>query len=84
MTPLNSMPDLFFEALAEKVAQRLQYITGVRQRLFDLDRAAEYLGLSPEALRQKTHAGEVPQVGIDSRLRYDVHDLDKYIESHKH
>jgi Helix-turn-helix domain len=50
------------------------------QRLMDIEAAAQYLGLTPAALRSKTACGEVPVVKIDSKLRFDRRDLDRFID----
>jgi hypothetical protein len=71
--------DQFFQALADAVALRLERIVGCSQRLLDVDRAAEYLGMTAAALRHKAGV-EIPVVKIDSKLRFDRRDLDRYID----
>jgi hypothetical protein len=76
---MNSTGDQFFAALADAVASRLEHIVGCTQRLFDVEQAAVYLGLTPAAVRHKAGV-EVPVVKIDSKLRFDRRDLARYID----
>ena len=50
------------------------------QRLHTLERAAEYPGLTPEALKTKHAQGLIRAVRIDKRLRFDIRDLHELIE----
>lgn len=73
--------DAFVEAIAEAVALKLEKMAGCAQRLMDVEQAAQYLGMTPAALRHKNACGEGPTaVKIDSKLRYDRRDLDRYID----
>jgi len=73
--------DAFVEAIAEAVALKLEKMAGCTQRLMDVEQAAQYLGMTPAALRHKNACGEgPPAVKIDSKLRYDRRDLDRYID----
>lgn len=72
----------FLDQLADALAQRLRDRAPER-RLFNLEAAAEYLGMTPEALRAKVAQGKVPCVRLDRLLRFDRHDLDRVIESSK-
>lgn len=67
------------DAIADAVAARLEQFVGMRQRLFDIDQAAEYLGMTPVALRHKAGT-EIPTVTIDAKLRFDLRDLNRYID----
>jgi hypothetical protein len=82
-TPNVSVSELFFDSLAAQMVERLLYLQTIRQRVLNLDEAAGYLGLSPEALRQKVLAGEVPTVDLDRRLRFDIRELDALIANKK-
>jgi excisionase family DNA binding protein len=53
------------------------------RRVLQIDQAAEYLGCSPNKLRDLEAAGRIRRVEIDSRLRFDIRDLDKFIEGAK-
>lgn len=41
--------------------------------------AAEYLGLSTEALYTRTRRGEIPHIRMGRRLRWDMQDLDLWM-----
>jgi hypothetical protein len=72
----------FLDQLAEALAQRLKD-RPPEQRLFNLEAAAAYMGMTPEALRAKVAEGKVRAVRIDRVLRFDRHDLDRLIDSAK-
>lgn len=56
----------------------------LRPRLLSTEDAAEYLAVSPWQLRQLAHAGDLPFIRSGARSwRFDVHDLDAYIERQK-
>ena len=77
----GSAGDALVDAIADAVALRLENMAGCTQRLMEIDQAAEYLGMTPAALRHKNSCGEgPPSVKIDSKLRYDRRDLDRYID----
>lgn len=71
--------DSFINAIAEAVALRLEHMAGARQRLLDIHAAAEYLGMTEEALRIKAGV-DIPCVRIDAKLRFDRRELDRYID----
>jgi hypothetical protein len=77
-----SAGDAMIEAIAEAVAGKLQRMAITSQRLMDIDEAAKYLGMTPHALRHKA-AVDIPCVRIDTKLRFDRRDLDKYIDCAK-
>jgi len=74
--------DAMIEAIAEAVAVKLSRISTMSQRLMDVEEAAKYLGMTPHALRHKA-AVDIPCVRIDTKLRFDRHDLDRYIDRAK-
>ena len=81
--PFESCPgDLFFDLLAEAVARRIEQLLNNLPRLLDIEDAARYLGLTVHALRHKAGV-EIPVVRIDSKLRFDRRDLDRYIDQAK-
>ena len=77
-----SAGDTMIEAIAEAVALKLERIAMTSQRLMDVEEAAKYLGLTSHALRHKA-AVKIPCVRIDSKLRFDRRDLDRYIDCAK-
>lgn len=74
--------DAMIEAIAEAVAVKLSRMATMSQRLMDVEEAAKYLGMTPHALRHKA-AVEIPCVRIDTKLRFDRRDLDRYIDRAK-
>lgn len=75
--------DFFVDRIAEAVAARLQQMHGRRKRLFNLDEAAEYLGISEDALRDLVNQGRLRSVRPTRKVQFDVHDLDQFIEDLK-
>lgn len=72
----------FLAALAKAVVVELDgHRTG--PRLKSLREAAEYLAMSEESLREKVSARMIPSVRGDRHIRFDVKDLDAWIEKHK-
>jgi hypothetical protein len=55
----------------------------VRQRLFDLKMAAEYLGRPPYSVRTLIWGGTLPYIQDGRKIYLDVYDLDSYIERSK-
>ena len=71
------------DTIAEAVVSRLKDSAVLTPRLLTLSQAAIYLGLTADALKAKVHMGRIPTVGIDRKLRFDRHDLDRIIEDSK-
>ena len=76
---MNSAGDLLITSIADAVATRLELMAGCTRRLLDLDAAAMYLGMTTAALRHKAGI-DIPVVKIDSKLRFDRRDLDRFID----
>ena len=56
------------------------------RRLLRTKEAAQYLGMSPSSLRRMVERGEMPYISAGdhtSAWRFDLRDLDAWIESHK-
>ena len=71
------------DTIADAVADRLRDTVIVAPRLFTLEQAAIYLGLTKDALKAKVHLGMIPTVDLDKKLRFDRQDLDRIIEQNK-
>lgn len=72
--------------LAREIAMELAPLLRERQpakRVFTTAEAAEYLGMSPEKVRQLAANGELRAVRIDSVLRFDRKDIDLLVETNK-
>jgi hypothetical protein len=74
--------DVMIEAIAEAVAVKLSRMATTSQRLMDGEEAAKYLGMAPHALRHKAGV-DIPCVRIDTKLRFDRRDLDRYLDRSK-
>jgi excisionase family DNA binding protein len=75
--------DGFVEAIADAVADRLQHIQYRTKRLFSLEEAAEYLGLSEDAVRDLVNQGKLKPVRPTRKLQFDICDLDEFIKGLK-
>lgn len=75
------MPDQFVDTLADAIADRLTKIHGRRKRLYDLDEAAVYLGLSEDAVRDLVSQGKLKAVRPTRKLQFDVLELDRLVDS---
>jgi excisionase family DNA binding protein len=53
------------------------------QRLLPIRAAAEYLGVSRATIARLVYRGELPIVKVAGSTRYDVEDLDGYIETNR-
>lgn len=54
-------------------------------RLLTAQQAADYLGVSHWTIRSLSWAGALASVRLGKRqLRWDLHDLDRFIEARKH
>jgi hypothetical protein len=77
-----SAGDALVAAIADAVLDRLEKRIGDRQRVFSLEEAAEYLGMSPDALRLRAGI-DIPCLAGERarrRLRFDKRDLDRWID----
>ena len=55
----------------------------VRQRLFRVNEAATYLGLTAHGVRRLLWAGELPSVRVGRFIRIDRADLDAFVMSRR-
>ena len=69
-------------AIADAVLERLGgKVTG--PRLLTIEGAAKYLSMTEEAIRHKVINGKLRAVRADRYLRFDIRDLDSWIEANK-
>jgi len=73
----------FIRSLAKAVASEVAQQRLVAPRLFSLDEAAVYLGMTKAALKYKALDGQIPAVRIDKKWRFDREDLDRIIQGSK-
>jgi excisionase family DNA binding protein len=55
----------------------------VSARYLTVDAAAEYLSLTPKAVRRMIERGDIPHYRVGARLRFDVTDLDAWMRKHR-
>ena len=55
----------------------------VEKRLLNIKEASEYLGISQKGLYNMIYRREIPFIKIGGRVRFDIIDLDKWIEGQK-
>jgi excisionase family DNA binding protein len=73
-------------AFARAVADHLKdsFSNGaVQKRVFNLDEAAEYCGLTRDSFKKKVVRDRLRKVRLDKCWRFDKADLDAWIDSHK-
>jgi excisionase family DNA binding protein len=74
----NSGLDAFADALAERIAARLN--AGRQPRLLSVTDAAKYIGRTPKALRHMIANGAISTIREGGRIHLDRADLDRWIE----
>jgi excisionase family DNA binding protein len=82
----NTSDFINLTAFARAVADHLkESLSGVAtaKRVFNLDQAAEYCGLSRESFKKKVVRDRLRKVRVDKCWRFDRADLDEWIDSHK-
>ena len=55
----------------------------MHKRLFNVEETAEYIGSTPGSIYQKVYNGKIPFVKIGKSLRFDITELDEFIEQKK-
>ena len=86
MTGANGKPASLDELIGVRVAEAVREAlsqTKPGRRLLTVAEAAEYLTVSRRYLANLTAAGDIPAVRMGRAVRYDVADLDAWIEQHK-
>ena len=77
----------FIDAIAEQVAIRvkteLESKGVVRPRLLNVKQAAVYLGRTEDSIRHLQSSGALPVLRADSRVQFDIQDLDRWISQNK-
>jgi excisionase family DNA binding protein len=73
-------------AFAKALAEQLKDSVGngaAAKRVFNLDEAAEYCGLTRDSFKKKVVRDQLRKVRLDKCWRFDKADLDAWIDSHK-
>ena len=55
----------------------------MEKRLLNIKEVSEYLGISQKGLYNMIYRREIPFIKIGGRVRFDIIDLDKWIERQK-
>jgi excisionase family DNA binding protein len=71
----------FATAIASHLRDCLTATTN--KRVFNLDEAAAYCGLTRDSFKKKVIRDQIRKVRFDKCWRFDKADLDDWIESHK-
>jgi len=72
----------FARAVAEHLKENLTG-TAAGKRVFNLDEAAGYCGLTRDSFKKKVVRDQLRKVRLDKCWRFDKADLDAWIDSHK-
>ncbi len=75
----NEVFRAFAAELAELIVERIK-LQG-EKRLYTVQEAAVYLGCSDEQLDNYVKSGRLRKTMIDRRSRYDLGDLDRFVDS---
>lgn len=73
-------------AFAKALAEQLKDSVGngaAAKRVFNLDEAAEYCGLTRDSFKKKVVRDQLRKVRLDKCWRFDKADLDAWIDRHK-
>jgi excisionase family DNA binding protein len=82
----NTTDFINLPAFAKAVADHLRdslLSRGANRRVLSLDEAAEYCGLTRDSFKKKVVRDRVRQVRFDKCWRFDIADLDQWIDSRK-
>ena len=68
-----------------EIARRVAEVRppATRPRLLDVPKAAVYLGVTDNAIREYVRYDKIPVVRANGRVLFDVLDLDQWIQHHK-
>jgi excisionase family DNA binding protein len=72
----------FARAVADHLKDSLSGAAGAK-RVFNLDEAAEYCGLTRDSFKKKVVRDRLRKVRLDKCWRFDKADLDAWIDGHK-
>jgi excisionase family DNA binding protein len=71
------------EILAQAVANKIKLESSTAKRVFNLDEAAEYCGLTRDSFKKKVVRDRLRKVRLDKCWRFDKADLDEWIAHRK-
>ena len=81
MEIIVKLTDEQLDEIARRVAELRP--SEIRPRLLDVRKAAQYLGISGDAVREHVRHKTIPTVRANRRVLFDVYDLDQWIDQHK-
>ncbi len=76
---MSSGADLFAREIAMQVVEALSKDQGPRKELYTVEDAMTFLACSRDQIRRFTETGKLPTVKIDSRPRYRLKDLERFV-----
>jgi excisionase family DNA binding protein len=74
---------VFAKAVAAELTQSLLNKGSAGKRIFTLGEAAEYCGLTRDSFKKKVIRDRLRKVRLDKCWRFDIADLDAWIDEHK-
>ncbi len=74
---------VFAKAVAEELKDSLAHGSFGSKRVFTLDEAAQYCGLTRDSFKKKVIRDQLRKVRLDKCWRFDKADVDAWIDSHK-
>ena len=85
MQQTNTSDFINLPAFAKAVAEHLRGSLGnhTTRRVLTLDEAAEYCGLTRDSFKKKVVRDRLRKVRLDKCWRFDIADLDEWIDTHK-
>ena len=70
------------EILAQALASKIKLETSISKRVFTLDEAAAYCGLTRDSFKKKVVRDRIQKVHLDKCWRFDKADLDTWVDGH--
>jgi len=79
----NLLSDAALAEITEAVTRKLTARGHMTKRLYQVHEAAEYMGCSPQQVRNWIAGGKLQNVSLDARSRVDLTDMARLIEEGK-
>jgi excisionase family DNA binding protein len=55
----------------------------ITKRIYNTNESAQYIGLGKRTFQERVAANEIASIKIGRSIRFDIADLDAFIEKHK-
>jgi excisionase family DNA binding protein len=75
--------DVLRDLVRAVLAEAIPVVAAESQRLLSVEKAAQYLDIGTETLRQIVDRGEIPHVRVGRLVKVDRRDLDSWIDRGK-